>query len=237
MPLRTFAHVLLGSMLVLAAPTFGAGELDCSFDGDGRKVQSFTGGLEQAYDLEILADGSIVTLGSDADSSPSGGVRFSRFLATGALDTTFGGGTGTVLTTIPGVTFGDFAFVSSTLRFTRDSAGRYLVVGSAILGTDREVFVGRFTTAGALDTTFGGGDGWTSFDWAAVTDGSAVANDAGTEIAVDASDRPIELEGLRIDHILVSEALRAGVTACAIDKPTRKNERPSDHAPVIASFG
>ena len=39
-------------------------------------------------------------------------------------------------------------------------------------------------------------------------------------------------QGLRIDHILVSEALRASVRACAIDKLPRKNERPSDHAPV-----
>ena len=39
-------------------------------------------------------------------------------------------------------------------------------------------------------------------------------------------------QGLRIDHILVSEALRPGVSACAIDKAPRKNERPSDHAPV-----
>ncbi len=39
-------------------------------------------------------------------------------------------------------------------------------------------------------------------------------------------------QGLRIDHILVSESLRPAVRACAIDKPTRKNERPSDHAPV-----
>ena len=39
-------------------------------------------------------------------------------------------------------------------------------------------------------------------------------------------------QGLRIDHILVSEALRGGVSACAIDKAPRKNERPSDHAPV-----
>ena len=39
-------------------------------------------------------------------------------------------------------------------------------------------------------------------------------------------------QGLRIDHILVSEALRPSVTSCTIDKPTRKNERPSDHAPV-----
>ena len=44
-------------------------------------------------------------------------------------------------------------------------------------------------------------------------------------------------QGLRIDHILVSESLRGRVTACSIDKPTRKNERPSDHAPVLVELG
>ena len=39
-------------------------------------------------------------------------------------------------------------------------------------------------------------------------------------------------QGLRIDHILVSEALKAEVASCSIDKQPRKNERPSDHAPV-----
>jgi exodeoxyribonuclease-3 len=43
-------------------------------------------------------------------------------------------------------------------------------------------------------------------------------------------------QGLRIDHILVSEALRAKVTSCVIDKLPRKNERPSDHAPVVADI-
>ena len=43
-------------------------------------------------------------------------------------------------------------------------------------------------------------------------------------------------QGLRIDHILVSDALRAQVSACHIDKIPRKNERPSDHAPVVVSF-
>ena len=43
-------------------------------------------------------------------------------------------------------------------------------------------------------------------------------------------------QGLRIDHILVSEALRPRVLSCVIDKPTRKNERPSDHAPVIVEL-
>ncbi|SEL07282.1 exodeoxyribonuclease-3 [Roseateles sp. YR242] len=43
-------------------------------------------------------------------------------------------------------------------------------------------------------------------------------------------------QGLRIDHILVSEALKPRVTACVIDKLPRKNERPSDHAPVIVTL-
>jgi len=42
--------------------------------------------------------------------------------------------------------------------------------------------------------------------------------------------------GLRIDHILLSEALANSCTACTIDIEPRKNERPSDHAPVIAEL-
>ncbi|WP_374591892.1 exodeoxyribonuclease III [Aquabacterium sp.] len=43
-------------------------------------------------------------------------------------------------------------------------------------------------------------------------------------------------QGLRIDHILLSDALRGAVTACHIDKAPRKNERPSDHAPVVVEW-
>jgi exodeoxyribonuclease III len=43
-------------------------------------------------------------------------------------------------------------------------------------------------------------------------------------------------QGLRIDHVLVSEALRPRVRACVIDKLPRKNERPSDHAPVVLTL-
>ena len=41
--------------------------------------------------------------------------------------------------------------------------------------------------------------------------------------------------GLRIDHILLSGALAAQCTACTIDVGPRRNEQPSDHAPVIAT--
>ncbi len=43
--------------------------------------------------------------------------------------------------------------------------------------------------------------------------------------------------GMRIDYTLVSNALKPLVTACVIDKLPRKNERPSDHTPVIVSLG
>lgn len=42
--------------------------------------------------------------------------------------------------------------------------------------------------------------------------------------------------GLRIDHILVSQDLKPAVLACTIDKLPRKNERPSDHVPVVVTL-
>ena len=42
--------------------------------------------------------------------------------------------------------------------------------------------------------------------------------------------------GLRIDHVLVSEALAVKCKACSVDLEPRRHERPSDHAPVTAEF-
>lgn len=42
--------------------------------------------------------------------------------------------------------------------------------------------------------------------------------------------------GLRIDHILLSEALASQCVACTVDREMRANERPSDHAPVVAEL-
>lgn len=39
--------------------------------------------------------------------------------------------------------------------------------------------------------------------------------------------------GMRIDHILVSDALKGACKNCIIDKAPRKLERPSDHTPVV----
>jgi exodeoxyribonuclease-3 len=42
--------------------------------------------------------------------------------------------------------------------------------------------------------------------------------------------------GLRIDLMLASKALADRCTACTIDREPRRWERPSDHAPVTATF-
>ena len=42
--------------------------------------------------------------------------------------------------------------------------------------------------------------------------------------------------GMRIDHILVSDALKEKCVSCVIDKAPRKLEQPSDHTPVILTL-
>jgi exodeoxyribonuclease-3 len=42
--------------------------------------------------------------------------------------------------------------------------------------------------------------------------------------------------GLRIDHILISDGLKNSAIDCVIDVNPRRNERPSDHTPVVLSL-
>ncbi|MEN9842663.1 MAG: hypothetical protein RLZZ612_492 [Pseudomonadota bacterium] len=42
--------------------------------------------------------------------------------------------------------------------------------------------------------------------------------------------------GLRIDHLLISEVLKSRARTCQVDRTPRKNERPSDHAPVVLTL-
>ena len=42
--------------------------------------------------------------------------------------------------------------------------------------------------------------------------------------------------GVRIDHILISEALVPSCKSCVIDREPRKRDRPSDHTPVVVEL-
>ena len=43
-------------------------------------------------------------------------------------------------------------------------------------------------------------------------------------------------QGLRIDHILLSDPLRSAGLACSVDREARAHARPSDHAPVVVEL-
>ena len=43
-------------------------------------------------------------------------------------------------------------------------------------------------------------------------------------------------DGLRIDHILATESLARRSTRAWVDRDERKGTKPSDHAPVLATF-
>jgi exodeoxyribonuclease-3 len=43
--------------------------------------------------------------------------------------------------------------------------------------------------------------------------------------------------GLRIDYLLVSGELAAGLESCGIERDFRKGSKPSDHAPLVAVLG
>ncbi|MEM9593375.1 MAG: Ig-like domain repeat protein, partial [Acidobacteriota bacterium] len=173
--------VLAVSTLVFLTPRLlpaAAGDLDCSF-GTGGTIIHDLGSIESALDGQLQSDGKIVTFGS-----ASGAIRLTRFLPSGELDTTFGSG-GTVVHAIAGLGSGGSLAVDSQDRLLVGSG----ITVSAGASTDQEVFVARFTSDGALDPAFGGGDGWTSFDFTPET--AEEGTEAAVAVVVDASDRPI----------------------------------------------
>ena len=168
-----------GAPHVLVARYLENGDLDTSFGGgDGYFVETMndptTGflfmGLE---DIALDAAGRIVGVG--------GGFVAMRFLSSGTLDSSFGGGDGMVGHRVENR--------DKATAVTIDSAGRILVAGStgssfAETASAFDVGVVRYSEAGTLDTGFGDGDGM------------AVAPDVGgyesaQGIAVDSNGRII----------------------------------------------
>ena len=203
---RITSFLVCLSILGAPATVFAAaGDLDCTF-GTGGIVNLDLGSAEAARDAALQGGDRIVTLGS-----ASGAIRLSRFLPGGDLDPSFGSG-GTVSHAFTGLTF------SGGLAI--DGLDRIVVSGSISVASDSEVFVARFTPDGAVDTSFGGGDGWVSFDWTPATAGTGIDN--GGLIAVDATHRPVvggwtDANGLTFNPSNRNMAVARLTTAGALD--------------------
>ena len=155
------------------------GAPDTSFSGDGLQRTDFVGGGDGAGAVALDA-GKIVVAGSSGGADEISRFAVARYGSGGALDSTFSGD-GKVRTTFPGFTD---AFPNDVA--VRDD-GRIVVVGGARSGpphlrdrggdgSQTDVAVARYKAGGALDDTFGGGDGRVTTDFAGSSEqGQAVA--------------------------------------------------------------
>ena len=115
--------------------------------GGGGFVQTDLGGVDQAYAVALQPDGRIVVAGRTNDA-----LAVVRYRADGTLDPAFGTGGRTTTTFGPGS-----ASEASSVGIL--SNGRIVVGGRTgpVATDDVSMLLARYTSGGALDTTFGSG--------------------------------------------------------------------------------
>jgi len=125
------------------------GSLDTGFGTGGKVTTPFGTSPDKAYAIAVQPDGKIV-LGGEA-TVPTYGYDFAlvRYNADGSLDTGFGTG-GKVTTSLKADSGRDVIF--SLTQQTVGGQPRIVAVGG-----DGDFLLARYTSAGALDTTFGTG--------------------------------------------------------------------------------
>lgn len=128
---------------VLVVRLTTSGTFDTTFGGGDGWVTTRIGSNATAYGVTLQSDGRIVVAGIGNDG---GSVAFlARYTTAGVLDTTFGGDG---IVTLP---------VGSDNEFTGVAIqpdGRIVAAGT--IWSPNRILVARFTSSGALDTTFNG---------------------------------------------------------------------------------
>ena len=157
------------------------GTLDTSFDTDGLVITQVFSTFDVCKALAIQTDGKLVAAGySDTGSDQDFAVV--RYNTDGSLDTSFD--TDGKVTT--GILIGDQA---NAVAIQGD--GKIVAAGYANNGTFNQFAVARYTTAGALDTTF-------NTDGLQTTEINSV-DDIAYSIAIQASNGRIILAGYSSD--------------------------------------
>jgi uncharacterized delta-60 repeat protein len=147
------AVVFLHSTNAFAAP----GDLDSSFgSGNGRVITDMGSSYDHPAAIMLQTDRKIVAVGSCVGASNED-FCIARFNEDGTLDTSFASG-GKAVTAMG--SYGDYA---SAVALQTD--GKIVVAGACYTSAKPRICVARYTSSGALDTTFSGdGKVFTSFD-------------------------------------------------------------------------
>ncbi|AVP98811.1 hypothetical protein C7S18_17210 [Ahniella affigens] len=146
-----------GGALRLSGWTPG-GSLDRRFAGAGSSLISIPG-LDVVADVTVDSQDRILVGGRITVGDADGFVA--RFLADGTLDTSFGGGQGYVNVELSDTTDGTASDTVTAIRV--DTTDRPVLAGYVRIANNDNAAVARLTTAGALDSAFGGGDGRVDF--------------------------------------------------------------------------
>jgi uncharacterized delta-60 repeat protein len=144
-----------GTQFAIAALAVNSG-----FNATGNVLQSFGSGDDVVNSLALQSDGDIVAAGS-ATINGLTEIALARFLPTGILDKRFGN-KGLVTTDVRGV------YDSASSMVIEPKGGQIIVGGVSATGSgaslSSDFVLVRYTSAGRLDRSFGGGPVVTSFN-------------------------------------------------------------------------
>jgi uncharacterized delta-60 repeat protein/uncharacterized repeat protein (TIGR01451 family) len=136
----------------LAIDNISVTPLGGSVGATGVRTTDIQGTDDGGYALALQPDGSIVVGGYAVNVSGNKDFALVRYNYDGSLDTTFGGGTGKVVT--------DFNGTSDRIwGVTLQTDGKIVAVGetvSLVFPGTNDIAVARYNTNGTLDTSFGG---------------------------------------------------------------------------------
>jgi uncharacterized delta-60 repeat protein len=137
-----------GTTDIAIARFLPSGKPDPDFGGGDGRVKTDLGGADYAFDVAIAAQGRIIVAG-ERDTPDASRLVLVAYGIRGALDTSFGGGDGIVLTR-----FGR-RFQGAT-AVAVDAKGRIIAGGFASNGSTSSWALARYLPDGGLDNTFGG---------------------------------------------------------------------------------
>jgi uncharacterized delta-60 repeat protein len=169
----------------LVARFGSAGVLDSSFGTGGDTLSTFAGySSSSAAGLAIQPNGSIVVAGWVSNAS-SEAMAVARYTSAGVLDTSFGTN-GEIVTGFAAYSYASVAAVAL------QSDGKIVVAGNASTGSSGGFALARYTTAGALDSSFGSsGEVVTNFAGASTASAGGVAiQPNGYIVAVGGANEP-----------------------------------------------
>ena len=179
------AALLIASFLTFTTPRTVAadGDLDLTFDSDGKVTTNLSAAHDEAYGVAIQPDGKIVVVGSQGNSN--GVIAVCRYNPDGSLDTSFDGD--------GKATTADVTSVSASGRAVAlQSDGKIVVagIGGPVGQFDFDFVLARFNANGSLDTTFNS-DG-------VLTTGIETGNDEGANAVAIQPDGKIIAAGFTI---------------------------------------